>query len=138
MAYAGGVDYDDYAVYRDELVPAWCRELFRVDNPDGGRWCINVAIDIAGHSRRHARRQAPFEPKPLYSDWLQALLAAGFKYRTTILWHHDQAGVGTDRGTPNPSAPHVVVPVEAIIVVHRGSWKRVVDERCQHDLGHDD
>jgi DNA modification methylase len=85
IAYAGGGDYDDYAVYREELVPAWCRELFRVVNPDDGRWCIDVPIDIAGRSRRAARRQAPLEPKPVYADWLQALLSAGFKYRTTIV-----------------------------------------------------
>src|SRR5207249_1089122 len=33
---------------------------------------------------------------------------------------------------------HVVAPVEAIIVVNRGSWKRLLDEPRPHDLGHDD
>jgi len=125
-------------VYRDELVPAWSRQLYRVTSPDGGRWCINVPIDIAGRGDRNAQRQHPTEPKPVYADWLQALLAVGFRYRTTIFWHDDQAGAGTDRGTPDPSAPHVVAPVEAILVVHRGAWKRVLDTPKPHDLGHDD
>src|SRR4051794_22566493 len=51
IAYADGGDYENYAVSRDELVPARCRQLSRVANPDGGRWCINVPIDIAGRSR---------------------------------------------------------------------------------------
>jgi site-specific DNA-methyltransferase (adenine-specific) len=138
IQYAGGQDYDNYDGYRDELLPAWCRQLFRVTRPNGGRWCINVPIDIARRSQPDAPRPTPLAPKPVYSDWLQALLATGFTYRTTILWHDDQAGSGTDRGTPDPSAPHVVPPVEAIIVVHRGPWKRILDEPRPHDLGHDD
>jgi site-specific DNA-methyltransferase (adenine-specific) len=137
VPYADGGDYDNYSVYRDELVPAWCHQLFRVTSPHGGRWCINVPIDIAGRSL-DTPRHTPLNPKPVYSDWLQALLASGFTYRTTILWHDDQAGAGTDRGTPDPSAPHVVPPVETIIVVHRGPWKRILDEPRPHDLGHDD
>jgi hypothetical protein len=92
IAYAGGADYDDYPVYRDELVPAWCRQFFRVAKADGGRWCINVPIDITGRSGRCARADGPREPRPIYADWLQALLGAGFSYRTTILWDDGQAG----------------------------------------------
>ena len=137
VAYADGGDYDDYTLYGDQLVPAWCREFFRVTDPAGGRWCVNVPMDVAGHRRRDPKGR-PLEPQPMYADWLQALLAAGFSYRTTILWHDDQAGAGTDRGTSNPSAPHVVAPVEAIIVVHRGAWKRVVETERRHDLDHED
>jgi site-specific DNA-methyltransferase (adenine-specific) len=138
IKYAGGGDYDNYRFYRDELLPAWCRQFFRVTNPTSGRWCVNVPIDIADRSHPDARRHASLEPKPVYADWVRALLAAQFNYRTTILWHDDQAGAGTDRGTPDPSAPHVVPPVEAIIVVYRGTWKRIVDGSKEHDLGHDD
>jgi DNA modification methylase len=107
-----------------------------VTKPDGGRWCINVPIDIAGRLREHKHKS--LDPKPVYADWLLALLSVGFRYRTTILWRDDQAGAGTDRGTSNPAAPHVVAPVEAIIVVHRGMWKRPVDADRQHDLSHED
>ena len=89
----------------------------------------------------HQRRRGVQHPAGARSEKPvrgQALLATGFTYRTTILWHDDQAGSGTDRGTPDPSAPHVIPPVEAIIVVHRGSWKRILDEPRPHDLGHDD
>ena len=37
----------------------------------------------------------------IYADWLHALTSAGFEYRTTIFWHDDQPGLGTDRGTPD-------------------------------------
>jgi site-specific DNA-methyltransferase (adenine-specific) len=134
VAYDDGGDYDDYEQYRSEMLPAWCRQLARVTNPAGGRWCVNVPVDSRGPGRAQPRPSS--ESRPLYADWLDALLAAGFQYRTTIFWHDDQAGLGTDRGTPDPSAPHVTPPLEAIIVVYRNIWKRHPNERA-HDLDHD-
>jgi DNA modification methylase len=135
IPYEDGGDYDDYDYYRDELVPLWCRELLRVSNPEGGRWCVNVPLDSRGPGRGEARQAR--ESRPVYADWLHALTCAGFAYRTTILWRDDQAGRGTDRGTPDPSAPHVTAPVEAIIVVHRGAWKRDRPAQPEHELDHE-
>ena len=50
-----------------------------------------------------------------------------------------RGGLGTGRGTPDPSAVHTYAPAEALIVVYRGpSWKRLADDGRDHDLGHDD
>ncbi len=133
VPYEKGGDYADYEHYRQVLLPAWCAQLYRVSHPEHGRWCVDVPIDAAGNAGDNRR---PLQPRAMYAHWLAALEAAGFAYRTTILWHKGQAGTGTDRGTESPQAPHVVAPVEAIIVVYRGSWRRTCDR--PHDLGHDD
>ena len=133
VPYADGGDYTDYEHYRQVLVPAWCAELYRVSHPDHGRWCLNVPIDSTGPA---SRGRGAMRPRAVYVHWLAALEAVGFTYRTTILWHKGQAGTGTDRGTESPQAPHVVAPVEAIIVVYRGSWRRTCER--PHDLGHED
>jgi len=133
VPYADGGDYADYEHYRQVVVPAWCAELYRVSNAAHGRWCVDVPLDTAGNA---GDERQPIQPRAMYAHWIAALEAAGFAYRTTILWHKGQAGTGTDRGTASPQAPHIVAPVEAIIVVYRGSWRRVCDR--PHDLGHDD
>ncbi len=133
VPYEKGGDYADYEHYRQVLVPAWCAQLYRVSHPQHGRWCVDVPIDAAGNAGDNRR---PLQPRAMYAHWLAALEAAGFAYRTTILWHKGQAGTGTDRGTESPQAPHVVAPVEAIIVVYRGSWRRTCER--PHDLGHED
>jgi site-specific DNA-methyltransferase (adenine-specific) len=135
IAYEEGGDYDNYDLYRSDLLPSWCRQLLRVTNPAGGRWCVNVPIDSRGPGRGHERQSAA--SRPLYADWLHALTSVGFEYRTTIFWHDDQAGLGTDRGTPDPSAPHVTAPLEAIIVVYRNTWRRLPSIDRAHDLERD-
>ena len=74
--------------------------------------------------------------EPVYAHWLQAIEAAGLRYRTTILRRY-HAGRGTARGSvDSPSATHTFAPVLAIIVAYRGTWIR--HSNRPHDLGHDD
>jgi site-specific DNA-methyltransferase (adenine-specific) len=138
VPYANDVpDPSDYAVYGD-LRRRWAHALYRTTNPDHGRACVNVPIDTTGRTPRRGQRHE-ITPRPIYVDWLNDLLAAGFLYRTTILWWDNGGGLGTGRGTPDPSAIHTYAPAEAIIVVYRGQrWKRIEDDPRDHDLGHDD
>jgi site-specific DNA-methyltransferase (adenine-specific) len=72
----------------------------------------------------------------VYAHWLQALEAAGFRYRTTIFRRY-HAGRGTARGSvDSPSGTQTFAPLLAIVVVFRGEWLRRDDGA--HDLGHDD
>jgi site-specific DNA-methyltransferase (adenine-specific) len=136
MPYTNNVpDPSDYSLY-SELRRGWCAELHRITNPEHGRACVNVPIDVAG---RTGRNHQEISPRLIYADWLHDLLATGFQYRATILWWDNNGGLGTGRGTPDPSAIPTYAPAEAIIVVYRGqSWKRIQDDPRDHDLGHDD
>jgi site-specific DNA-methyltransferase (adenine-specific) len=125
IPYADGGDVPDYPTYR-HCMTAWSAELYRVSNPDHGRVCIEIPLDRS--------KDGVYEP--VYSDWVQALRGAGFKYRTTFLRRY-HAGRGTARGSvDSPSATHTFAPVLAIIVAYRGTWIRRSDRA--HDLEHED
>jgi len=125
VPYADGGDVPDYPTYH-RYMSAWSAELYRVSNPDHGRVCIEIPLDRS--------KDGMYEP--VYSDWVQALRGAGFKYRTTFLRRY-HAGRGTARGSvDSPSATHTFAPVLAIIVAYRGTWIRH-SERT-HDLEHED
>jgi site-specific DNA-methyltransferase (adenine-specific) len=107
---AGYVDYTDYQAYITRLVPAWATELYRVSAP-WGRLCLNVPLDI-GRPRQ-----------PIGADWLQVLRSAGWRYRTTIVWHEGNISRGTARGSlDSAAAPNLIAPVELVLVLHKGPW----------------
>ncbi len=126
--YADGGDYDDYPEYL-ELVGGWSRELVRVSNPDHGRICVDVPIDTDRGGWRSVAHH-----------WQMALEAAGWKYRTQIVWNKGQAGAGTDRGSLDSAAtPNVTAPVEVVLVYYRGTWSRAAEMRDRRsNLEHDE
>jgi site-specific DNA-methyltransferase (adenine-specific) len=128
VEYADGGDYDDYTAYL-ELVDRWARELFRVSNQEHGRLCLDVPIDTDRGGWR-----------PVAHHWQTALEAAGWKYRTQIVWHKGQAGAGTERGSLDSAAtPNVTAPVELVLVYYRGTWSRATEMKDrQSDLSHDE
>ncbi len=75
--------------------------------------CEHVApVDIA-----RGQREA------LASDWLQLLRAAGFHYRTTVIWAEGNVSRCTARGSiDSPSAINLICPAEVVLVVHKGHW----------------
>jgi len=124
--YADGGDYDDYTAYL-EFVDRWSRELLRVSHPGHGRLCLDVPIDTDRGGWR-----------PVAHHWQSALEAAGWCFRTQIVWNKGQAGSGTDRGSLDSAAtPNVTAPVELILVYFRGTWSRGAEMReRQSDLSH--
>ena len=117
--YGLGKEYDvhdddqGYASYL-ELARGWAAELFRVSRPQA-RLCVNVPLDIS-----RGGKQA------LYADWLALLKNAGWTYQTSIAWleaPRGNVGDSTARGSlDSPSAPHVIAPIEMIIICSRGEW----------------
>jgi site-specific DNA-methyltransferase (adenine-specific) len=126
VPYADGGDVPNYTTYR-RCMAEWSTELFRVSNPVRGRLCLEVPVDRS--------KDGVYEP--VYHHWVQELVAAGFRYRTTLFRRY-HAGRGTARGSvDSPSGIHTFAPLLAIIVVYRGkSWNRQCDHT--HDLQHDD
>jgi site-specific DNA-methyltransferase (adenine-specific) len=123
--YADGVDVADHAPYL-ELARSWAAEIFRVTKPDGGRLCLNVPLDTTRGGQR-----------PVYADWWCHVLAAvGWTYQTTIVWAEGNVSRHVARGSvASTSAPHVITPVEMIIVCHRGRWN--LGRIGSHNLTHD-
>jgi site-specific DNA-methyltransferase (adenine-specific) len=128
VPYADGGDYDDYDAYL-ELVSCWTRELARVSHPEHGRICVDVPIDTDRGGWR-----------PAAHHWQTALEAAGWKFRTQIVWNKAQAGSGTDRGSLDSAAtPNVTAPVELVLVYYRGTWSRAMEMDTRlSDLSHDE
>ena len=119
--------YIDFTVYADYLAAAatWAAELYRVLQPNG-RLALNVPVDIA-----RGQREA------LACDWLQILRAAGFRYRTTIVWAEGNISRSTARGSiDSPSAINLICPAEVVLVVHKGEWN--LGRTDPSDLEHDE
>jgi site-specific DNA-methyltransferase (adenine-specific) len=129
--YALDKDYPDGDVALAEwraFLAEVCRELYRVSR-DGGRLCLNVPLD----TRRGGVR-------PTYAQAMFALLRAGWSYYTTIVWHDDQLGKSTARGSvDSATAPYLYAPVETIIVAYKGEqWGRAEPEGAKSDISHED
>jgi len=85
---------------------------------ENGRICVNVPLD----------KSVP-DYVPILSLVTEAALDAGFKYRFTIIWDKSGFGSRTSWGSwMSASSPHVVTPVETILVCHKGEWSRGAGE----------
>lgn len=113
-----GMEYDSisdimpYSRYL-EWSSLWLNKLFMITK-ETGRLCLNVPLDISRGGER-----------PIYADVLKEALHLGWKYKCTIIWNEGNISKGTAWGSwCSASAPYVIAPVEAIVVLYKGSWKR--------------
>lgn len=95
------------------FMEAWLREALRVTAPSG-RLALNVPLDTTRDGFR-----------PTYAQAVAAAGAAGWEYRSTIVWRDGQLGKSVARGSlDSASAPHIYAPVEMIALFSRGPWRR--------------
>ncbi len=100
-------------------------EARRVTVPTG-RLALNVPLDTTKDGYR-----------PVYSTAIQMAQAAGWTYRSTIVWFDDQLGKSVARGSMDSAgAPHVYAGCEMVALFSNGPWKRESDEPS--DLAHDE
>ena len=79
-----------------------------------GRLCVNVSIDKNKNGKQ-----------PLAADLTTLALQVGWKYHATILWNEGNISRRTAWGSwMSASAPHVIAPVEVVIVLYKDEWKR--------------
>lgn len=91
----------------------WLVEAFRVTAPNG-RLALNVPLDTSRGGFR-----------PTYAQACQMADAAGWNYRSTIVWFDDQLGKSTARGSMDSAgAPYVYAGAEMIALFSKGEWKR--------------
>lgn len=108
-AASDSVDYDDYLHFTREWL-ANCLYWTR----DTGRLCVNVALDKNKNGKR-----------PVAADVTRLALDVGWRYHATIIWNEGNISRRTAWGSwMSASAPHIIAPVEVIIVLYKGDWKR--------------
>lgn len=84
---------------------------------DTGRLCLNIPLDTS------SKRQ--MGPRPVLADVTTIAMRCGWNYHATIVWHKTVTGRRCSWGSwLSASAPHIAAPVEAILVMHKGNWKR--------------
>ena len=106
---ADAISYDEYLRFSRKWL-ANCYHWVR----HTGRLCVNVSIDKNKHGKQ-----------PLSADITKLAMEVGWKYHATILWNEGNISRRTAWGSwMSASAPHVIAPVEVIIVLYKGEWKR--------------
>lgn len=113
-AYNGNSE-DDAIAYKDYLsfTKKWLRNCYHWAKSTG-RICINVSLDKNKYGKQ-----------PLSSDITQVAMSVGWKYHATIIWNEGNISRRTAWGSwKSASAPHVIAPVETIIILYKDAWKR--------------
>ena len=112
MEYEGYIDtipYEEYLTFSKK----WLTNVFKWTKPTGRLMC-NIALDKSKGGK-----------KPIASDLTQIAMDIGWKYRTMIIWDKGNVHSRTAWGSwKSSSAPNVLPPVEAILVMHKDEWKR--------------
>lgn len=114
MQYSGAakddfMEYDDYLAFSRN----WMKNAYAW-TADTGRMCLNVGLDKNKGGKR-----------PVCADLTTIAMDIGWHYHATIVWNEGNISRRTAWGSwKSASAPHVIAPVEVIIVLHKGEWKR--------------
>ena len=105
-------DAIDYGQYLD-FTKKWLANCFYWTR-DTGRLCVNVSIDKNKYGKQ-----------ALSADVTTLAMQVGWKYHATILWNEGNISKRTAWGSwMSASAPHVIAPVEVIIVLYKENWKK--------------
>ena len=126
MAYSGD-GADDEIEYKDYLkfTKDWLANCYAWTRPTG-RLCLNVGLDKNKGGKR-----------PICADLTSIALKVGWNYHATIIWNEGNISRRTAWGSwKSASAPHVIAPVEVIIVLHKGEWKR--ERQGENDITADE
>ena len=111
-AYGEADDTISYNKYLD-FSKRWLENAYHWTRPTG-RLCLNVSLD------KNKQGKAP-----LTADLTTIAIKAGWKYHATILWLEGNISKGTAWGSwMSARAPHVIAPVETIIVLYKNEWRR--------------
>ena len=103
------LSYDEYMKFTKK----WLKNVYYW-TVDTGRLCLNIGLDT-NKGGKH----------PVCADITNLAMKIGWNYHSTIIWNEGNISRRTAWGSwKSASAPHVIAPVETIIVLHKGEWKR--------------
>ena len=115
------ISYEKYL----EFTHKWLEKAYHVTKLDG-RFCLNLPLD-----KNKGGQQS------VYSDINQISKKIGWKYHSTIIWNEGNISRRTAWGSwLSASAPYVIAPVEVIIILYKGSWKKL--SKGESDIERDD
>ena len=104
------IDYKDYLNFTEK----WLSNCYHWTKSTG-RLCVNVSLD----KNRNGKQ-------PISADVTKVAMDVGWKYHATIVWNEGNISRRTAWGSwKSASAPHVIAPVETIIVLYKDEWKRL-------------
>ncbi len=103
------VSYEEYL----EFTEKWLKKAL-ILLKEGGRLCLNIPLDKNKNGL-----------KPVYADIVKVARDVGFGYQSTIVWNEQNISRRTAWGSwLSASAPYVIAPVEMIVLLYKGHWKR--------------
>jgi site-specific DNA-methyltransferase (adenine-specific) len=112
--YRDDIPYEKYL----EFTEKWLRIAYELLKPDG-RMCLNIPLD-----KSKGREGEGFQS--VYVDVVTIAKKVGFKYFSTIVWNEGNISRRTAWGSfASASAPYVIAPVEAIVLLYKHSWKKL-------------
>ena len=112
MDYDGSDDTISYDRYM-EFSQDWLDNCYHWSKSKG-RLCVNVSLD------KNKQGKAP-----LTADITRMAMSVGWKYHATVIWNEGNISRRTAWGSwLSASAPHIIAPVETIIVLYKDEWRR--------------
>lgn len=116
--YNVGIDYNsntDTMTYSDyiEFSRKWLQNCYDWSN-DQARLCLNIPLDKNKGGNNSVG-----------ADLTRVAQLCGWQYKSTIIWNEGNISRRTAWGSwKSASAPVVIAPVELIVVLYKGSWKK--------------
>jgi len=107
--YRDDIPYDEYLAFTRKWL-AKCYGLVK----DDGRMCLNIPLD-----KNKGGQQS------VCADITSIAKEVGWKYHATIIWNEQNISRRTAWGSwLSASAPFVIAPVEAIVVLYKKTWEK--------------
>lgn len=112
IEYNSNADSNDYKEYL-ELCKVWLKNCYFWAKT-GARFCLNIPLD-----KNKGGQQS------VGADLTQIAKKVGWRYHSTIIWNEGNISRRTAWGSwLSASAPYVIAPVELILVLYKGEWKK--------------
>jgi site-specific DNA-methyltransferase (adenine-specific) len=108
------LSYGEYCAFSKKWMGRCFRWLAK-----SGRLCLNIPLD-----KNKGGQQS------VGADLTTIAKEAGFLYHATIVWNEGNISRRTAWGSwMNPSAPFVIAPVELIVILYKGTWKKPASKK---------
>lgn len=112
IEYNSNEDSGDYTSYL-EFSKKWIANCYFWAK-DGARFCLNIPLD-----KNKGGQQS------VGADLTTLAKKIGWNYHSTIIWNEGNISRRTAWGSwLSASAPYVIAPVELILVLYKGEWKK--------------
>ncbi len=103
------LSYDEYL----EFSEIWIKNCYKWTK-NQGRFCLNIPLDKNKGGQ-----------KSVGADLTTIAQKVGWKYHATIIWNEGNISRRTAWGSwLSATAPYVIAPVELIVVLYKGEWKK--------------